>query len=211
MAITATDLKIVIRGTLAGQQMQVVQWYRPTGAAFLTATPTGVGEAYWNDIKTAWRACHIATAFDVTQSIFVSEPGVDGAYGEYAIPVGEQQGTRPAGTLGEFLPPFLAAGVRLTVATRATRPGQKRFWGFLEGDNNAGALQSAAAALIGTLAGKFSSGITLGAPVATGVLWPEIVHLEGSPEVITRRQDVAGFIVAANITSQNSRKIGRGA
>lgn len=210
MAITAVDLKIVIRGVLNSQQVEVVQWYRPEGAAFLTADPAGVGEAYWNDIKTLWRSCHRAASNDVTTSILVSEPGASGAYGEFAIPVGEQQGTRAAPTQSEYLPPYCAAAVRLTVATRATRPGQKRFWGLLEEDNSNGALGSAMAALVASLAPKFSSVLTLGAPVATGNLFPEIVHLEGSPEVVTARQDVAGFIVAPNVSTQNSRKIGRG-
>jgi len=211
MPITASDLKIVIRGVYLGQQVEVVQWYRPTGAAFLTADPAGVGEAYWNDIKTAWRACHGATATDKTTSIFVSEPGPSGAYGEFAIPTAEQEGTRSISGLGEFLPPYVGVGVRLTVSTRTTRPGQKRFWGVLEGDNSDGELESALAALVDTLAAKFSSMVTLGSPVATGTLDPEIVHLAGVPAAVTAHQDVAGYIINNNLTTQNSRKFGRGA
>lgn len=211
MPVTAEDLKITIRGTCLAQQAEVVQWYRPTGAAFLTATLLGVAEAYWNDIKTLWRACHLNSTNDTTVSILISEPGAGGGYAEYAIPSGEQSGTRSSPTQNQPLPPFMCAGVRLTVGTRTTRPGQKRFWGLVEEDQSAGVLGSALAALVAALAPKFSAGITLGAPVATGVLWPEIVHLEGSPQVVTARQDVTGFIVNPNVTTQNSRKYGRGA
>ena len=211
MPVTAQDVKISIRGQLSGQRVQVVQWYRPVGAAFLTATLLGVAEAYWADIKTAWRACHGATTNDVTTSILISEPGVGGGYAEYAIPVGEQQGTRSAPTQSNFMPPFAAGGVRLTVGTRTTRPGQKRFWGLYEEDNSNGDLGSAYAALLATLAAKFSSQITLGAPVATGNLIPEICRLDGVPEVVTARQDVTGFLVSPYVTTQNSRKYGRGA
>lgn len=211
MPVTAADLKIVLRGSFLGQEVEVVQWYRPLGAAFLTATPEGVGEAYWNDIKTAWRACHVASSEDTTTSIFVSEPGAGGAYGEYAVPAGEQSGTRSATGLGDFMPPYVTVAMRQTVATRTTRPGQKRFWGALEGDNTNGALQAALKALVETLAAKFDSTITLGSPVATGTLDPEIVRLAGVPATVTARQDVAGHLVAAQLSTQNSRKKGRGA
>jgi hypothetical protein len=211
MAVSAEDLKIVIRGVHMGQQMEVVQWYRPTGAAFLTATLLGVAEAYWNDIKTTWRACHVANIDDVTTSVFISEPGVAGQYAEFAVPSGEQQGTRSGPTEPQALPPYVAAGVRLTVGSRVTRPGQKRFWGLKESDQSNGLLTAALAALITSLAPKFAGGITLGAPVATGVLWAEIVRVAGVPQVVTARQDVTGFIVAGNVTTQNSRKFGRGA
>jgi len=211
MAITASELQIVIRGTLLAQRIEVVQWYRPTGSAFLTADPVAVGEAYWNDIKTSWRACHVPTAVDLTQSIFVSEPGSTGAYGEFAIPAGEQQGTRDVSGTGGLMPPYVAVAVRETVATRVTRPGQKRFWGVNEGDNTDGVLGGALQALVETLMAKFDSTITLGAPVATGVLDPIVVHIDRSTGLPTASQLVTGHVINTNLSTQNSRKIGRGA
>lgn len=211
MAITADKLKFAIRGVFLGQQVEVVQWYRPTGAAFLTADAASVAEAYWNDIKTLWRACHISGAFDHTTSIFVSEPGDSGAYGEFAVPTLEQPGTRDETGLGDFLPPTNSVAMRQTVATRATRPGQKRFWGLLEGDNVNGVLQAGMAALVEALSVKFDSTITLGSPVATGVLDPIIVSIDRATGDITASQLVIGHVLNPNVSTQNSRKFGHGA
>ena len=143
MAITNQSVKIAINADYLGQQWQMVQWYTPTGAAFLTADARGVGEAYWNDVKTALRATVPAnSAIGGFRSIFVSEPGPNGAYGEFPIPTAEQVGTRSTAGLGDQMPPFVAVGVRLTVATRATRPGQKRFAFVNEVDSVNGVLQA---------------------------------------------------------------------
>ena len=64
-----------------------------------------------------------------------------GDYGEYSIPSGERAGTRSAGT-GDLAPVFLATGVRMTVDTRVTRPGQKRFGGLMESDLTNGVVGS---------------------------------------------------------------------
>lgn len=210
MPIITSTLKVAIRGLLLGNQVEVVQWYAPAGAAFLTANAQAVGEAYWNDIKTAWRASHYAGTLDFTQSIFVSEPGVSGAYGEYAIPDDEQVGTRTGVGAGDLLPPYCAAAMRLTVSSRVTRPGQKRFWGLAEGDNVSGQLQAAGIALWEALAPKFDSVITLGAPVATGTLAPIIVRIDRVTGDITASQNVDGHILNHNLSTQNSRKFGRG-
>jgi hypothetical protein len=210
MPIVTSTLKIAIRGRLLGQQIEVVQWYAPAGAAFLTANAVAVGEAYWNDIKALWRACHTDNGDDLTQSIFVAEPGATGAYGEFAIPGAEQQGTRPAADLGGFLPPYCAYAMRQTVSSRVTRPGQKRFWGLGESDNFAGAIGTAIFALYEALAPKFTDVITLGAPVATGTLAPIIVRIDRATGAVTASQNVDGHVTNSNISTQNSRKFGRG-
>lgn len=209
MAITAGHVRVTVRGLFEGQRFENVQWYRTDGAAFLTADAVGVGEAFWNDIKSVWRAALAAASSLTTQSILVSEPGSSGAFGEFAVPAGEQQGTR-AGGGSEFLPTFNSAGIRLTVATRLTRPGQKRFVGGLEVDQAGGVWQAAYQTLLNAVAVKFSEPITLGAPVATGVLIPEIVRLNPTSGAIDAAQDVTGYVLNTRVTSQVSRKIGRG-
>ena len=195
---------------MQGQEWENVQWYRPTGSAFLTADAVSVAEAYWNDVKTVWRAAVVVSPDLTFNSVFVSEEGETGAFGEFAVPPAESQGTRSGSGLGEFLPSFNAAGVRLTVATRTTRPGQKRFVGGTEGDNLGGVWSATYIGLIDTLAAKFDSTITLGSPVATGVLDPEVVHINLGTHLITASQLVVGHLTNPNITSQVSRKIGRG-
>lgn len=211
MAITGSHLAIALRGLFQNQQVEIVQWFRPTGSAFLTADAVSVGEAFWNDIKTDWRALHNNNSADRTTSVFVSEPGTSGAFGEFSVPALEQQGTRVTTGLGGYMPTFVAAGFRETVATRATRPGQKRIWGLMEGDvGDASEMSATYLALLETFANHLTNAITLGAPVATGVLDAEIVHFEGTPPAITVSQLVTGHLLNPNCTSQVSRKIGRG-
>jgi hypothetical protein len=210
MAIgVGVPLRIAIRGRIEGQAFQNVGWWYTDGAAFLTATATGVGEAFWNDIKTVWRAAMRQSTALVTESILVSEPGPTGAFGEYAIPVAEREGTRSAAS-GAFLPSFNAAGIRLVVATRTTRPGQKRIVGGLEEDQSGGGWLPGYLALLNALAPKFAEPIILGAPVATGVLIPYIVRTNADGSAVLASQEVTGWVTNTNVTSQVSRKIGRG-
>lgn len=211
MAILSEHLKITVRGTISAQQWENVQWYKPGGAAFVTAEAAGVAQAYWNDVKSAWRALIVDSSVFTFQSILVSEPGDTGAFGEFPVPVGEQNGTRAIGSLTDFMPPFNAWGVRLTVATRTTRPGQKRFCGIMEGDANGDVLTAPGIALVQALAVKFSDNIVLGSPVATGVLIPEVVSIDRATGAITAHQEVTGYLINPYVTSQVSRKRGRGA
>lgn len=203
-------LKIVIRGRLVGQQFNNVCWFLTDGAAFLTADAVGVGEAFWNDIKATWRPAMAAVSSLQTESILVSEPGPTGAFGEFAVPTGERTGTRDATGLGDFLPSFNAAGFRQTVATRTTRPGQKRIVGGMEADQGAGAWTLGYLALIDAIANKLSNPITLGAPVATGVLIPIVTRLNAAGSEVLANQEITGYVTNPNVTSQVSRKIGRG-
>lgn len=211
MAILATEILIAIRGVFWGQAVQIGQWFEAQGAAFITADAVGVGEAFWNDIKTDWRALHVGYANDRTTSIFVSEPGITGAYGEFAVPTGEQLGTRTAPGSGSYLPTFVAAGFRETVATRVTRPGQKRVWGLFEGDvDDDGAMAAGYTALLNTFAAHLTAPIILGVPVATGVLQPIVARIDVADGSVIAQQDVVGYLTNPYVTSQVSRKVGRG-
>jgi len=211
MPVTTGHLQVAIRGLYLGQQVEVVQWYRLNGAAFLTATVLGVLEAYWNNIKDDWRAFHINGADDRTISLFGREPGTGGAYAEFPIPTGERQGTRDGAVLGDWMPPMNATGIKLVVGSGVTRPGAKRLWGMVEGDQNKGALGAGIVAAANVAATIFANTIILGSPVATGEMQGEIVRLDPDTGLVSASQDVTGFIVKPNVTTQNSRKIGRGA
>lgn len=202
-------LKIVIRGQILSQQFNNVCWYLTDGAAFLTADATGIGEAFWNDIKTVWRAAMEGGSELTTTSILVSEPGPGGAFGEFPIPSAEQQGNR-AGATSQYLPAFNGVGIRLAVATRTTRPGQKRIVGGLEEDQASGAWTSTYLGLIDDIAAKFSEPITLGAPVATGVLIPIVARVVEPGGTVSVYQEVVGHVINPMVTSQVSRKPGRG-
>ena len=168
-----------------------------------------IGNAWWANMKAAMRAFAVAGAATF-MSVKVRElDNPVGAYGEYAIPSAEQPGTRVAPAQAEFLPIFNAASLRLVVGSRATRPGHKRIAYLTESDNVAGTLQSAFAVLMAAWGVLVSNPITLGAPAALTVLNPIICKKNATGSVISH-QPVTGFIVAAQITTQNTRKIGRG-
>lgn len=211
MPITSTLLKLSLRFTMSGQKCQTIQYYRPTGAAFLTATPAAVGEAWWNDVKTVWRGLAVSGAPSTFDSVFVEEIGGGMSFGEFPVPAGEQGGTRAYASSGDYLPTFCAVGCRLTVPTRVTHPGQKRFPFVGEsdvGDNTVGAAYLTLAAAV---AAKYCSTITLGAPVATGTLTPQVVRWTKTvPAAVSAVQDINGYVLNNRITTQTSRRFGRG-
>jgi hypothetical protein len=211
MPITASLLKITLRYAWLGQQMQTARYFEPVGAAFLTATPAAVGEAFWNDVKTAWRGVAPAAQGNIFQSVVVEEIGGGLEFGEFPVPVAEQQGTRSSTGLGEPLPSFLAVGMRFTVSSRVTRPGQMRIPWLWEADVNGNQVQAALLTLCNALGTKLSSTITLGAPVATGTLRQTIVRFTATvPPVVEAQQMVNGYVTNGFVTSQISRKVGRG-
>lgn len=211
MPITSSLIKVTNRYTYLGQKCENVQYYHPVGAAFLTADMTGVLEAYWNDIKASHRA--IMTNFDgdaTWDSILGEEIGGGLSYAEYPIPTLERVGTRATTGLGDPLNSFSAGGIRLTVGTRVTRPGQKRFPFLFEADVQRNALGAAYLALLTAVGVKYSESVFLGVPVATGELQPMIVRINRTTGEVEASQPVTGKVVNPNITTQVSRKVGRG-
>jgi len=203
-------VKIILRYTFLGQLCENVMRYQTDGAAWLTADAAGGAEAWWNNTKDRWLA--IAPA-DINiasyDSVLFSEDDPDGAYGEFAIPADEREGTRSTAGLGGVQTSFEAGGVRLTVATRATRPGQKRVPFIYDQDTAGNAFNTPYLDLLEDLASVWDTNLTLGAPVLTGGLKPVIggTIVDGFPTVY---QPVIGHVVNPNVTSQVSRKQGRG-
>lgn len=209
MPITAEIVRITLKGTFLNQKWQSVQHFAPVGAAWLTADALAGAQAWWDNVKAAWRASVPANAGFTFDSVLFEEIGAGLGFGEYAIPAAEQLGTR-TGTSGDFLPTFAAAGVKLTVGSRVTRPGQKRFPGGMEMDSTGSAWTAAYITIIDALADKYDTSLTLGAPVATGNLQPKVVRLAADGVTVVASQDVVGHVTNPNVTSQVSRKIGHG-
>ena len=169
-----------------------------------------LAEAYWNHIKAPYRALQLASQPDTFISIRLRElNNVAGDYAEFDIPIAEKLGTRANPTQAEILPPYTSAGVRLVVGTRLTRPGQKRVPFLVESEQNAGVLQAAFRALIVTQMNLMVAGMLLGAPAATATLQP-IVCKKDVTGFVTAHQDITGYVINGNVTTQNSRKFGRG-
>jgi hypothetical protein len=188
--------------------MNVFQY--EAGSVPAGTTASQIGEAYWNHVKTTYRGlCPTVFSgyFRTIKVVELNDP--EGAYGEYTIPSGERGGTRNPGSANTPLPAFAAVGMRLSVASRATRPGQKRFPFVTEEDNDYGQLSAGIISAANALGAVLSTTMTLGAPAALATLKPIIVRKDITGAVVAQ-QDVVGYIVNPFVTSQVSRKPGRG-
>ena len=100
-------------------------------------------------------------------------------------------------------------GVRLAVGTRLTRPGQKRLGFLTQSDAIGNDLQAdyntAAVALMDVM----SADMVLGAPAVGVVLRPYVVGLNADGTIRTS-QAVIGYSINQKVTSQVSRRFGRG-
>lgn len=211
MPITAPLLKATLRWSWMSQAMQTTRYFKPTGAAFLTATALGVAEAYWNHVKTVWRAIAPAGGSDIFSSVILEEVGGGQTFAEYAIPAGERVGTRSVAGSGTAIPSYNACGIRFAVGSRVTRPGQMRVPFLYEGDTYLQQVDTAYLALTNALAAVYAADMTLGAPVATGVLRMQVVRWTKTvPAAVEAQQDVVGYVVDVNMTTQRSRRIGHG-
>jgi len=210
MAIIGEHIKITYRYVWQSQECQNTQYWTPGGAAFLTADMIQVLEAYWNNLYPILEPLMPASsAVGSFISLLGEEIGTGNQFAEFAVPLDEQQGSRSGLTDDTVPAAFNAFGFRQVVGTRLTRPGQKRFPWMAENDIDGNELDASFIDLITPLADHFSNTVILGAPVATGVLVPVIggTVVDGEPTVW---QDVTGAIINQDVTSQVSRKKGRG-
>lgn len=205
------EIVVAFRYTYLGQKCENVQTYLVGGTTSVLATMTQVLEALWNDYKVRFRALG-STSTDVNtfDSLLGTQVGGSLQFAEFAIPTAERAGTRAAGDDGEWLTSFAAVGVRQTVGTRATRPGQKRFPFLREGDVVGNAIVSASLVTFDALGGAFSQVSVLGSPAAGVALQPQVVHEPGIRNPTRALQPVIGWATNPNLTSQVSRKLGNG-
>jgi len=207
MAITdGSKLDITLNMFFNSLVVQNVWSYDVTGT-FDGFTAEQVGESWWNHVKTTYRATvRSASGFFEFRSVLVRQvDDLTGAIGEFAVPTGEQLGTRTSPTQNEFLPPFNAAGVRLTVGTRVTRPGQKRIVGLLEEDAGNGALNTGMRTIVSNLMAVMTTQITLGLPAVGMDLVPSVFRKDATGLVIAH-QPIVGYVINPNVSSQVSRK-----
>lgn len=183
--------------------------YTVDGSAFLVE-PVQIAEAWWNHVKTAYRGIFSSTYGAIFRTIKITELNNDaGDYAEFNVPLAEQTGTRSTGST-EAMPPFNAVGVRLTVGSRVTRPGQKRFGLLYEADQNGGNLTAGILTPVNTLMAVMTESMILGAPAATIVLNPIVARRDRATGFVTADQPIQGWLTNNRVTTQNTRKIGRG-
>jgi len=190
-------------------QIRNVWQYRVT-SGLPGVTAVQVLEGWWNHVKAQLRSIFPTSYTTAILTLELRElNNAAGLLGGYGVSPAEQAGTRAPGAGAEVMPFFNAASMRLNVGTRATRPGQKRFSCLVETDNVSGLLQASARTPIETMGAFMIASMTLGAPVATMTLQP-IVTRKDAIGYVTAYQPIDDVTVANYISTQNSRKVGRG-
>lgn len=209
MALNANDLiEISLNMNVMAQTMNLV-WQYEIDTIPPSVNAVQLAEGWWNHVKAATRGLAFSSFGNVFRTVRLRQlNNALGDYAEYDVPIAEQAGSRSA-TTSDQMPPYVAVGVRLVVGTRVTRPGQKRIPFVLEGDNVAGVLGSALQTVVQTYMNTMQVPMTLGAPAATVGLIPIVTRKDGSGTV-TAWQPITGYLINANLTTQNSRKFGRG-
>lgn len=210
MAIGIGSLvEISVQGALASGKWYNVFQYQ-YAEVVTAATAVQIAEAWWNHVKTTYRALYASGAGNIFNQVFIRELNAPtGEYATFAIPVGEKVGTRSTPSPNTFTPSFVAQGVQLTVGTRLTRPGQKRLPIVYEADIEGDEVQTTWYNLVEAWANVVDVPMVLGAPAATSVLQPIVCKKNSLGEVL-EYQNVAGHLTSIYGTSQNSRKRGRG-
>jgi hypothetical protein len=210
MALGTGSLIEVSVNMLYNESVSMNVWQYEVQAMLGTPSAAEVGAAWWDVVKATYRALPTVASGNVFRSVIVrdlSDP--TGVYGEFSVPSGEQAGTRVlSGEAGQPTPTFVAGGVRLTVGTRLTRPGQKRIPFVYEIDSEGNFLSAAWVALARSLFDVMTNDLTLGSPALGTILQP--IVCSKALGAVTDWQSVVGYVINPNITSQVSRKFGRG-
>lgn len=202
-------LEISLSAKWHGQTVMNVYQYR-VNAWPTPATGAEVGEAWWNHVSVPYRNLVDVAYGDTFEKVIVRE--VDdptGLYGEYAVPPAQRPGTRPT-TGSQGMPPFNAVSARLSVATRATRPGQKRFGWINEIDADGPYVNATFRGLVEDILDVMTVSMLLGAPAALVSLEPVVVSKAPVTGFVVAWQEITGYSINASVSSQVSRKIGRG-
>jgi len=208
MALAIGDLlRLSFRYTYLGQSCQNVQFYQIVDEEAADSTVLELVTGIWNSLKTEFRAvASTSTNVNAFNSVLGQEIGGTEEFGEYTIPTGERAGTRVAGDDGEWVAGIMAIGGKQTVATRQTRPGQKRFPFIREGDISGNSFGSGILALYEPLFSEFSTQRTFTVTAGVANLNPVVVHFPSELDPEQREQVITGYQLNPLITSQVSRK-----
>lgn len=213
MADVGQKLQIALEMRNLGQQTMNI-WYYDITASPQDIPVVNIAEAWWNHVKAAYRGLAVST-FTQQSFVAVHVKDADDPVGEAAswnIPAGEIYGTRtdPGGG-ANLMPPYVAVTAKLGVATRATRSGSKRFPFMTEADQSNGVVTTAFATLVTAVLTSAAGLILLGAPAALMELDPVVRGVGASDPPVVTYQPITSFAVNLNASTQNSRKVGRGA
>lgn len=183
----------------SGQEIVNVFYFRDTAVSAFD--PVDVAQGFWDNVKAAWRGW-IASAHGA-YFVRVECEFLSGAhpFGVYAIPAGEQAGTRVVS--GDPMPTTLAAVIKLNVATRVTRPGSKRMSGLWEADVTTLNLVAGVVTLLQTLATAFADPFV---PTGEAInVTPVVVGYPTPFDPSVRVQDIVSGTASPYVGHQVSR------
>lgn len=204
MPTSGDIVEIVDRQTTNPDLALNVYHYR-VESGILTISPATIAQFWWNDCKTVIKNLQTNDLLHIRVTCKNLENPAD--YGEYLIPVGEQPGTNSS---GDTQARQAAIGITFRGETVLTRPGGKRIAGIPE----------AASADWGSLVPSFITAAVdygdhmiaqLNSLTPAFVLVPVIVGFPNDDRPARVENDINGYVINPYITSQNTRKIGRGA
>lgn len=193
--------KLTVRQTSQGEPIINVFYYRDV--AVVAPTPISVAQGFWDKVKVAWRGIPTTTQSYTFDNILCEQLFAPLGFATLSIPLAEQTPTRVL--TSEPQPTWVAGLIRLTVATRSTRPGGKRISGLTENDTVGNNVNSAMITLLQALGNVFddtfnsSPGASAMTPVIVGYPTPAPTNKP------LRVQDVIGNSVDARVSHQVSR------
>jgi len=196
--------------TVQADEFRNIWDYELSGVVSPTITAPQMAEAWWNHVKATYRASMslgLGNIFSRVACRSLMSPVGDA--GEYAIAGAEKVGTRSTPS-GDWAPQFLACGAKLVVGSRLTRPGAKRFFGMYEADFAANSVNVTFQNLCASIMNNMLPNFILGAPAATVQLNPVVVRL-ASNGTASVWQQWNSYTINPSVTTQNTRKVGRGA
>lgn len=201
-------LRITLAGTYQSQLWNHVWHYRVVDGTGGNGTEFAA-EAFWIAKKTAYRSLFVGAPSLTMLEVVAERLAGDKEFSVFPIPLAEQQGTR-TGVTGEAMPSFVAAGVKFNVANRLTRPGSKRVPGQFETDVVQNVLTATYRDLVQDWADEMLSGFTWLVQLDTVSVEPGVYGAVLGDRVNPVFNPFTGAQVNSNVTSQVSRKLGRG-
>lgn len=197
-------LRIIDHQMYDGQETLNVYYYEVDTSLF-APTAAAVAEAWWNDVKVVIRnlqgspLTHIRTSCEELDGAF--------DYGEYIIPVLEQPGAQ---TGANPMSSNTAYSVTFRPVNKQVKPGGKRIAGCDESFNGSfGLISSGMISLLGDYGDHLISQLNI---IVGGayVLTPKVVGFPTPTRPSRVAIDMQGYVINPYISTQNTRKRGRG-
>lgn len=208
MANVNDVIRLVDYSTYFGQQCLNVYYFQ-LGNAVL-GNFIDYAARWWENVGPTIRAVQNNGVFHTKVTVENVSSGIDIA--EYSIPAAEGNGTRVPASAEQRMSPFVALGVRLSVSTRFTRGGYKRYVGMNEpdwGEYGVGPIAATMQTALNNLVAALPQSVLVSSPAQNSLLIPVIARI-GVDGLVAQFNAISGAKAAEALTTQNTRKVGRG-